>query len=78
MHIGPSALGLDAALEAPIVAIVRYILDLQIVNAAFRMEVQSEKWEKIKQKKVFLSHNLQMSIKFFLYTILPQFFIYFI
>lgn len=43
MHIGPSALGLDAALEAPIVAIVRYIFDLQIVNAALRMEVQSEK-----------------------------------
>lgn len=43
MHIGSSALGLDAALEAPIVAIVRNILDLQIVNAAFRMEVQSEK-----------------------------------
>lgn len=43
MHIGPSALGLDAALKAPIVAIIRNILYLQIVNAAFRMEVQSAK-----------------------------------
>lgn len=48
MHISPSALGLDAALEAPIVAIVRNILDLQIVNAAFRMKVQSAKWKENK------------------------------
>lgn len=43
MHIGTGALCLDAALEAPIIAIIRNILNLQIVYATFRMEVQSAK-----------------------------------
>lgn len=41
MHIGTGAFGLDAALEASIVPIIGDILDLQIINAALRLKVES-------------------------------------
>jgi len=47
MHIGTGSFGLNAALEASIVPIVGDIFDLQIINAALRLKVESVKMSQI-------------------------------
>lgn len=47
VDIRTSSLGLDTALEAAIVPIIGHVLDLQIVDAALRLKVESGKGKKL-------------------------------